>query len=228
VSARGFSSLSYRKSGRISICAGGETIVSEENTLTFVPGGCDYFTEVLEGGEMILLHYRIAEGCEDLLDRPTLISPDNSARFLELFSRALSHERGGDECACMSDAYRLLSEVCRELSLSRAQPSPSLKKVKQYMDENLTSSELRISHLARLHKTSEAYFRREFKRYYSESPIEYIKRRRIEIACNLLSTDLYSITDVASYSGFDSVSYFSSEFKRYMNCSPKEYRNMQI
>ena len=226
VSARNFSSLTYRKSGRVFIESEKNEFISDADTLTFMPAGCDYSTEILEGGKMIILHYQIAEGSKDFFDKPTLIRPINKDRFSDVFSKALSHSIVENECACMSDAYRLFSEIFKENHLRGIRPSPSLVIIKQYMDENFTSPELRISDLAKLHKTSETYFRREFKKYYAESPLEYIKRRRIEIACHLLCTELYSITDVASRSGFDSVSYFSFEFKRYMGCSPKEYRNM--
>lgn len=226
VSARNFSSLTYRKRGKVFISSGNTEFVSESDTLTFMPAGCNYSTEILEGGEMIILHYQIFDKSEDFFDKPTLIRPIDKNRFSDLFSRTLAHSLVGNECACMSDAYRLFSEILKEISSLGAQPSGRLVKVKKYVDENLTSVELRVSDLAKLHKTSEAYFRREFKRCYGESPIEYIKRRRIETAGHLLCTELYSITDVASRSGFDSVSYFSSEFKRYMGCSPKEYRNM--
>ncbi len=226
VSARNFSSLTYRKSGRVFIASKKNEFVSDADTLTFMPTGCDYSTEILESGKMIILHYQIAEGSKDFFDKPTLIHPINKDRFSDIFSKALSHSIVGNECACMSDAYRLFSEIFKETYLCGLRPSPSLAIIKQYMDENFTSPVLRISALAELHKTSEAYFRREFKKYYGESPIEYIKRRKIEMACHLLCTELYSITDVASRSGFDNVSYFSSEFKRFMGCSPKEYRNM--
>lgn len=224
VSARNFSSLTYRKSGRVSIVSAKSKLISEADTLTFVPAGCDYFTEVHEGGEMIILHYRIADGSRDFFDKPTRIQPTDKNRFLNIFSQALSHSVVGNECACMSDAYRLFSEICKETDSHSICPPPRLVTVKRYIDENFTSPDLRVSTLAELHKTSEAYFRREFKKHYGESPIEYIKRRRIELSCQLLCTELYSITDVASRSGFDNISYFSLEFKRYMGCSPKEYR----
>lgn len=226
VSARNFSSLTYRKSGRVLIESEKNKFVSEADTLTFVPAGCGYSTEVFEGGEMIILHYQISEESVDFFDRPTLIHPQDKSRFSDIFLRALSHSLLGNECACMSDAYRLFSEIYKESHTQGINPTPAIARVKRYMDEKFTSAELRISTLAKLHKTSEAYFRREFKKYYGESPIEYIKRKRIEIACHLLCTELYSITEVASRSGFDNVSYFSFEFKRYMGCSPKEYRNI--
>lgn len=226
VSARNFSSLTYRKSGRVFISSEESEFVSDEDTITFMPAGCDYFTEILDGGEMMILHYRISEGSCDLFDKPMRINPINKDRFIDIFTRALSHSVVENEFACLSDAYGLFSEIYKETNLHGIRPSPSLVMIKRYIDENFTSSELRISDLAERHKTSEVYFRREFKRYYGESPLEYIKRRRIERACHLLCTELYSITDIASRSGFDSISYFSSEFKRYMGCSPKEYRSM--
>ena len=226
VSARNFSSLTYRKSGKVFISSMGNEFVSEADTLTFVPAGCDYSTEIFESGEMIILHYQISEASKDFFDKPTLIHPINSSKFSDIFFHALSYSTMENECACMSDAYKLFSEIFKEIDLQESRPSPSLVAVKEYIDQSFTSTELRISDLAKRHKTSEVYFRREFKKYYNESPIEYIKRKRIEMACHLLRTELYSITDVALRCGFDSISYFSLEFKRYMGCSPKAYRNL--
>lgn len=226
VSARNFSSLTYRKSGRVLVKSSEAEFVTNEGTLTFVPRGCDYFTEIYEGGEMIILHYQTTEQSGDFFNEPTLISPQIKDVFLNLFMRALEHSDAGGDYACMADAYRLFAELEKELLRGKNYAPPRLALVKRYMDERICDPELRISELAALHKTSETYFRKEFKRYYLQSPIEYIKKRRIEIACRLLQTELYSITDVASRSGFDSVSYFSSEFKKYMDCSPKEYKYM--
>jgi AraC-like DNA-binding protein len=41
----------------------------------------------------------------------------------------------------------------------------------------------------------------------------------------LLETGLYSITEVAFRTGFESSSYFSAEFRRMTGRSPKDYRN---
>ena len=175
---------------------------------------------------MVVLHYQIANGSNDIFDKPTLIRPIYKNKFLDIFTQALSHSITNNDYACMADAYRLFSQIFNETYLRKMKPPKNLDLVKQYIDQNYTSPELRISTLAKQYKTSETYFRREFKKYYGESPIEYIKRRRIEMACHLLRTELYLITDVASRSGFESISYFSLEFKRYMGCSPSEYRNI--
>lgn len=224
VSARNFSSLTYRKSGKVFISSKNSELTSEAGTLTFIPAGCDYSTEILESGQMVILHYQIDSNSIDFFDKPTLIRPTNKDKFLDIFMQSLSHSILSDDCACLSNAYKLFSEIFKETTLNKIRPTPKLATIKKYIDENFTSPELRISALATKYKTSEVYFRREFKKYYGESPIQYIKRRRIELACHLLYTELYSITDVAINTGFDNVSYFSSEFKRYMGHSPNEYR----
>lgn len=223
VAARNFSSLTYRTRGRVLIESEGSSFISEADTLTFVPAGQSYSTEILESGEILILHYRTVPDSTDFYDAPTLITPVSRDAFLNLFFEGIRHALADRDCACMADAYRLFSAL--EKQQNDLHPAPRLAAVKQYMDEN-PDGDLRISALAARHRTSEVYFRQEFKKYYGESPIEYIKKRRIETACRLLRTELYAISEVATRSGFDSVSYFSSEFRRVMGCSPREYRNM--
>ena len=224
VPGRNFSSLTYRISGSVSIESAQASFVSRADTLTFVPAGCDYLTEVYEKSKFAVLHYRIASASENFFDGPVLITPANKDAFFNLFLQGIRHTGAGRDCACMADAYRLFSELEKECLVKK--PPERLAAVKRYMDENPIDPELCVADLAVRHQTSEAYFRREFKKYYDASPIEYIKKRRIETACRLLRTELYTITEVATRSGFDSVSYFSSEFRRIMGCSPREYRNM--
>ena len=224
VSPRGFSSLSYRKSGKISIKTENVSFVSGAGSLTFVPRDCKYFTEVFEPGEMILLHFWTADGSPELFDEPTLIIPSDREAFLNAFLRGMRHSASGAEYSAMADAYRLLAELEKEISHTSEDTPYNMIKAREYIDANIDDPQLRVSYLAELNGTSEVYFRREFKKYFSETPIEYIKRKRIELACNLISTELYSVTDVAIRSGFDSISYFSSEFKRMTGISPKKYR----
>ena len=94
------------------------------------------------------------------------------------------------------------------------------------MDAHVCDSDMRISMLASMNGTSEVYFRNEFKKFYHVTPVEYVKQRRMETACRLLRTKLYTVAEVATRAGFDSISYFSAEFRRRMGCSPREYRNL--
>ena len=54
--------------------------------------------------------------------------------------------------------------------------------------------------------------------------LEYIKKRRFNIAKKLLSDSSYSLKEVADAIGYDNVSYFCSLFKKATGLTPFEYR----
>lgn len=224
VAPRGFSSLTFRLSGEVSIFTTDVSFVSAPNSLTFIPAGCGYETTVHKTGEMFIMHFETADGCQNFGHKPMTVQPSHADNFTNLYSRAIRHFQSGDRYFdCMADAYRLLSEAQREFFATAPHPYKKMKDVKKYIDENLCDPTLRVSALAEIFGTSEVYFRREFNKYYGATPVEYIKKQRIEHACRLLRTQLYTIAEVATRSGFDSISYFSSEFHKAMGCSPREY-----
>jgi AraC-like DNA-binding protein len=65
--------------------------------------------------------------------------------------------------------------------------------------------------------------RKLFNSVYGQSPIEYMRSVRIEYAKELLTSGEYSVTQVASLSGFNDAAYFSREFKKYFSVAPSKY-----
>lgn len=63
-----------------------------------------------------------------------------------------------------------------------------------------------------------------FKRAIGITPIKYLLRYRISLACDLLSKTNLNITEICKQCGFESTSYFSLMFKKLMEITPKEYR----
>ena len=224
VKARGFSSLTLRKSGKVLISTTDAEFISTPGTLTFVPAGCAYDTRVFEEGEMYLLHFWLLDDGQNILNKPMCVTPPSADVFINLFERALRHERMQDPYAVMADAYRLLSEAVPLFLENPQAPNQKMIACKKFLDDHICDTQLRVADLAALYGCSEVYFRSEFRKCYHVSPMEYIKKSRIEIACRLLETQLYPITEVAMQSGFDSISYFSAEFRRMMGCSPRDYQ----
>ena len=223
VAPRAFSSLTFRLSGEVSIFTTDDSFVSTSGAVTFIPAGCEYETIVHKAGEMLIMHFEVAEGSPNIYDRPFSVKPEHSDDFINLYMRAVRHFQSDRHLDCMADAYRLLAEVERALLVDAPKPYKKMSDAKRFIDENLCDSSLRVSSLAEKFGASEVYFRKEFKKFYSYTPIEYIKKRRLELACQLLSTQLYSVAEVATRAGFDSISYFSSEFHKTMGCTPREY-----
>ena len=159
-----------------------------------------------------------------LSPEPLCVRPPFPLSFYNLFGNAISHFAAeGCDLFCMSAAYELLNEASAAFFHTRPAPPRRMLRCKEYLDENICDTALRVSELAQMCGVSEVYFRAEFKKFYGAAPLEYIKKRRIEIACRLLSTGLYNVTQVAERAGFDSVSYFSAEFRRLKGCTPLSY-----
>lgn len=97
-------------------------------------------------------------------------------------------------------------------------------RITDYIDSNIERSitakelynELRISR-------NELYA--IFKEYFNTTPADYIKKRRIEKACDLLRTTRKPINEIAVLCGIPDYNYFPKVFKRIMGISPRQYRN---
>ena len=182
VNARPFSSFSIRKSGKTVIRAGETTLCSTPDTLTFIPSGCSYTTEIPEGGETYLMHFYTSPEGGDFSPVPLCVRPPFPLSFYNLFENAISHfSSEGCDLFCMSTAYELLNEASAAFFQTRPAPPRRMLRCKEHLDENVCDTTLRVGDLAAMCGVSEVYFRAEFKKFYGASPLEYIKKRRIEI-----------------------------------------------
>lgn len=68
------------------------------------------------------------------------------------------------------------------------------------------------------------HFLRLFKHAFQETPHQYLTRRRLERACDLLTFTNRSITRICTEIGFESLGSFSWLFRRYYGVSPDGYR----
>jgi AraC-like DNA-binding protein len=97
-----------------------------------------------------------------------------------------------------------------------------LRRAKDLIDRDYARG-LDVPRLAREAHASRAHFVRSFKKAYGETPYQYLRRRRVERAKELLrSTDL-SVTEVSLAVGFRSLGSFSTAFRVLVDESPKAY-----
>ncbi len=83
---------------------------------------------------------------------------------------------------------------------------------------------IELSELARLSHLSISQFERKFKRNFAMTPIKFIGRFRIHMACKHLIHTHRTITDIAHACGFCDHSHFSRQFVKIMNKTPGQYR----
>src|SRR5947209_16661620 len=83
---------------------------------------------------------------------------------------------------------------------------------------------LTVADMARAAGLSPAYFSREFRRAFGESPHQYLLTRRLERAAALLRNTDRSVADICLTVGLRSVGSFTTSFGRAFGMSPTSYR----
>jgi AraC-like DNA-binding protein len=71
---------------------------------------------------------------------------------------------------------------------------------------------------------SRSAFALKFKQVVGASPMEYLARWRMLLACDRLMSPGVRVGDLAFSLGYESESAFGKAFKRFMKCSPRQYR----
>lgn len=99
----------------------------------------------------------------------------------------------------------------------------AIYKLKQYIDTHLYE-DISLDRLSELAALSPPYISKQFKEIMNVSFIEYLTNARMERACELLSADTVTVTEIASQVGFNNVQYFCSKFKQKHGVTPMQYR----
>lgn len=106
--------------------------------------------------------------------------------------------------------------------------SGSMNRVLLYIAENLTSIG-REAELASIAGMNPAAFSRSFSRHTGMTPIRYLARLRIDLACSLLmSNSEHPITEIAFDVGFNNLSNFNRQFLALKGMPPSRFRALHL
>lgn len=108
--------------------------------------------------------------------------------------------------------HKMFLNTNKEAKIARA-----LKNIHDHCSENLD-----VPTLARDEEMSVSSFHTHFKEVTSHTPLQYIKKIKLNKAKDLLSRHHYQVTQAAYELGYDSPSQFSRDFKNYFGYPPKE------
>ena len=100
------------------------------------------------------------------------------------------------------------------------------EKVLEYIHESLEAPHT-ISQLAKLANLNPTYFSNLFSKLIGTSPLQYINKRRIEKAQELLLGTDETLYQIALEVGFSDEYYFSRLFKKIVGISPSHYRKQE-
>ena len=116
--------------------------------------------------------------------------------------------------------YRLISSK----GISDA-PNPALMKAIDHINAYYTSS-IKMEELCAVSGVSKQHLCLLFRNTLGTRPMEYVAKRRIQTAKELLTSSDKTIEEIAAETGFCTASYFCKLFKRYEGMSPSKFRKI--
>lgn len=115
---------------------------------------------------------------------------------------------------------RLLLKI--ESSENRGWNSTAISKAVKFANSNY-DKDLSVTELAEKAGLSKSRFTELFIKETGLSPMEYLKRVRLQTAKKLLLKNELSVTEISGKCGFNSPAYFSKNFKETFNETPREF-----
>jgi AraC-like DNA-binding protein len=123
---------------------------------------------------------------------------------------------------------RLILFIAR-IYANRQMPSTpddsGLSRTLEYLSHNLLKP-INLGQLAEIAGMSSSHFRRLFRKAFGDSPINYLIRLRIRMACSLLEKSALPVTEIAFRCGFKDSNYFTRQFTKVMGSNPRRYRQL--
>lgn len=156
---------------------------------------------------------------------------DNMCRTEHLFAeliREVNREAYGSREMLSLLACRLLQHLERSYIAEAVTLPGSLQKdlflieVDRYIQENLST--VTVSELAKQFHFNPDYFNRKIKQVYTVTLTEYLQRKRIEKARQLLSQSSLPVMEVMTRTGYRNTRYFYEIFKKATGLTPAAYR----
>ncbi|MDO4944853.1 MAG: helix-turn-helix domain-containing protein [Ruminococcus sp.] len=138
--------------------------------------------------------------------------------------------RMGDRTRTVSDLVEIQTKMCldyarkmKDIHKSRIYSKPIVQSI-DYIYSHL-HCRLTVGEAAKAVGLNQCYYSKLFKKEVGCPPQEYILRRKIDAAKNLLLYSSYSSAEIADLLSFSSQSHFISAFGKYCGVTPREYRN---
>lgn len=99
------------------------------------------------------------------------------------------------------------------------------QQVVQFILDHIKEPDFKVESMAQELNMSRPVFYRRLKQVFGCSPIELVKRQRLQHAQELLATYSHiSVSEVAYECGYSSPQYFNRVFREAMQCSPNEFK----
>jgi len=207
------------------------TSVCTEGELRFLPPGEQHQNEFRTPVRSILV--KIEPVMLDRLgDHATVLSAPGEVTGLAsswLVNRMIREFTAEDDIAPLAMEgllLEILAESARSIGESGGSNAPGwLRRVREAIEDTYLEAPS-LSELGTLAGVHPVHLSREFRKHYQSTIGEYIRKRRIEHASNLLSNTETPLSEIALLCGFSDQSHFCAMFKTHTGLTPAKFRDL--
>lgn len=220
--------LTLIESGELRIEIDGKEYCARRGDIVIQHKGDSYVLKADEDTEYYVISY-LCDGDENLkaiMPSNRIFKPERHYRYVDSFKNAANIHFSAGICSeplLRSVVQEILCHMIREsyprvLSSAKNPVVAAIYYIEEYSNHFLTSEDI-----ASAAGCSQSHLRYLFRKAYGESPMHYLNRVRVERAKEMLSTNMFTLNDIAIACGFRNVYYFSRVFKEFTGVSPGKY-----
>ena len=197
-----------------------QEFVLSGNCIYFLNQKDDYRVNVFEQGEAFSIHFTTYEA----IDTDSFcIELSHSDEFISILKKAEIAHNHNDNLTARSLLYAFCAKVDRLRQKNYFPKDSRMNEAKAYMDAHFKEQDCLSKAIERSNLSSRR-FGELFRTHFKTTPNQYIVFSKVEYAKKLLSTQPFSIAEIASLCGFSDIYYFSKVFKSLVGITPTKYR----
>ena len=234
-SGRGVYGLVYAIEGAASFrFTGGERVAVSQGDLLFLSPYAAYSVAVEKEFRHYTVNFEIHKDTSrsgNMEGQYYLVKNENTKQTVYAFQNlvnAWESKKSGFAMRSVGYLYELLSLFWFDYKAGQDTSAyyrliPAKEYIEKHFDKVITLEEL-----ARLSNMSVTNFRREWKKIYSETPMQYRDSVRLYYAREYLNSGYYTVSEVGEKCGFDDVSYFVRFFRKKVGISPGKFQKQSM
>ena len=218
--------LIFKLSGESTVFFNGKQLDVKKDTIRFLPQGeiHEYIVKRKEHGECIDIFFNTDI---PVTNEAFVLKLNQSEKIKSLFKKIFSvwvAKGDGYYFECVSIIYKIFAELQKKNYIPESQFN-SIKPAIDYIEKHFLDKKITAEELTLCCTISYPYIKKLFIKKFGVPPIKYSIQLKINYACDLLKSELYTISQISEICGYNDIYFFSRQFKEYMGLSPTDFIN---
>ena len=218
--------LIFKLSGESTVFFNGKQLDVKKDTIRFLPQGeiHEYIVKRKERGECIDIFFNTDI---PVTNEAFVLKLNQSEKIKSLFKKIFSvwvAKGDGYYFECVSIIYKIFAELQKKNYIPESQFN-SIKPAIDYIEKHFLDKKITAEELTLCCTISYPYIKKLFIKKFGVPPIKYSIQLKINYACDLLKSEVYTISQISEICGYNDIYFCSRQFKEYMGLSPTDFIN---